>query len=480
MISGYSENGFFKEAQLSFRDLLRHWYSGFSLSTLLAIIPSCSFPGGIQFGKSIHCCHLKTGFSNNTIAVNSLMHMYISCGDFSAALSFLQSIYLIADVDSWNTIIVGCTQNCRFREALKTFNLMRQETSINPDASIYVNVISACGNLELALEGKSIHALSIKTPEGSDQRVQNSFITMYGRCGDIEGARTAFVSSSDHNLCSWNCMISAFSQNKDGRGAIELFRSINLEPNEITIVGILSACTQIGVLRHGKQIHAYTIRRGFHSNSYLSAALVDMYSNCGRLDTGVQVFSNSRERNVTAWNSMISAHGNNGEGRKAIALFNEMLRSGVVANKSTFVSLLSACGHSGLVDEGMYYYGCMLEKYGVQPTVDHQVYMVDMLGRSGRLEKALDFVMQTEALAEPGIWGALLSACNYHGDVGMGREVANVLFKLEPQNAGYYVSLSNMYVAAGRWKEAVELRNIVEEKKLKKPVGYSSIDVCSM
>ncbi|CAI0410183.1 unnamed protein product [Linum tenue] len=177
---------------------------------------------------------------------------------------------------------------------------------------------------------------------------------------------------------------------------------------------------------------------------------------------------------------MISAHGNNGEGRKAIALFNEMLRSGVVANKSTFVSLLSACGHSGLVDEGMYYYGCMLEKYGVQPTVDHQVYMVDMLGRSGRLEKALDFVMQTEALAEPGIWGALLSACNYHGDVGMGREVADVLFKLEPQNAGYYVSLSNMYVAAGRWKEAVELRNIVEEKKLKKPVGYSSIDVCSM
>lgn len=476
MISGYAQNGLSKEAQELFKELL-HWCSHCSLSTLLAILPSCASPEGLQFGRSIHCWQLKLGFSKNIFAVNSLMHMYIYCGDLAAAFSLLQRISFMADVSCWNTIIVGCNQNCHFQEALETFNLMRQDANVSHDSITFVNVISACGNLELVSEGKSLHALALKTFAGLDTCVQNALITMYGRCRDIESATSVFQMTSNRNLCSWNCLISAFSQNKDGRRALELFCCLELEPNEITIVGILSACTQLGVLRHGKQIHGYTLRSGFQRNSVISAALVDMYSNCGRLDVAVQVFRYSHEKTVVAWNSMISAYGYHGNGRKAIDLFHEMCKSGLRATKSTFVSLLSACSHSGLVSEGVCYYNHMSEEYGVEPVTDHHVCMVDMLGRSGRLHEAFDFIKQLKSPPEPGVWGALLSACNYHGDLEIGSKVAELLFELEPQNVGYYISLSNMYVAAGSWKEAVELRNIVEEKQSKKPTGYSLIDI---
>ena len=481
MISGYSQNGHSREAQYLFKQLLQS-YSQFSLSTLLAILPSCDSSEFLQFGKSIHCWQTKLGFANNTLAVNSLMLMYVNCGDLLACFSLLQTVSAAAaaDIDSWNTAIAGCTQNGHFWEALKAFNIMREDPIVVCHDSVTLfNLISACGNLELVFEGGTLHGLALKTSLESDIRVQNALITMYGRCGEIENARTIFRLSCSRNLYSWNCMISAFSQNKDGRKALELFRHIEFEPNEITIVGILSACTQLGLLRHGKQIHSHVIRFGFQGNSFVSAALLDMYSNCGRLDTAIQIFRSSPEpeRSVAAWNSMISAFGFHSNGRKAIELFHEMWESGTRPTKSTFISLLSACSHTGLVNEGVRYYNNMWELFDVEAETEHHVCMVDMLGRAGRLDEAYEFIRQIPTRPEPGVWGALLSACKYHGDLKMGREVAELLFELEPDNVGYYISLSNMYVAAGRWKDAVELRRMVEDKGLKKPAAYSLIDV---
>ncbi|KAJ8755182.1 hypothetical protein K2173_018980 [Erythroxylum novogranatense] len=476
MISGYSKNGHNKEAKILFKELLSSCLH-LNLSTLFAILSSCSSHEGLKFGKSIHSWQLKLGFSSNILAVNSLMHMYACCGDLVSAFSLLQMIISTADVACWNTIIVGCTNIFQFQKALETFNLMRRNGSIKPDTVTFVNVISACGNLLLVSEGKAIHALTLKTSDGLDTSVQNALITMYGRYHDVESAKLVFNFCTNRNLCSWNCLISALSQNKNGRETLEQFLHLELKPNEITIVGILSACTQLGILRFGRQIHGYTVRNGFQYNSFISAAFVEMYSSCGRLDIAIKVFRSSPEKATAAWNSMIAAYGYHSNGRKAINLFQEMLKSGIRPTKSTFVSLLSACSHSGLVEEGMCYVDSMLEEYGVEPVTDHHVYIVDMLGRSGKLQKAFSYIKQLQTSPEPGVWGALLSACNYHGDIEMGREVAELLFELDPQNVGYYICLSNMYVFSGRWKEAVELRNVIEDKELKKPTGFSLIDV---
>ncbi|KAK7309450.1 hypothetical protein RJT34_06191 [Clitoria ternatea] len=476
MISGYSQNKYFDEAQILFRDMLRHG-PNCSSSTVFAVLSSCNSLNSLHFGKSVHCWQLKSGFLNNILLVNFLMHMYFNCGDMATSFTILQENLALADIASWNTLIVGCVRSGHFKEALETFMLMRQEPPFNYDSITLVNVLSACANLELFNLGKSLHGLALKSPFGSDTRVPNSLITMYDRCRDINSARIVFKFCSLPNLCSWNCMISALSHNRESREALELFRLLHFEPNEITIVSVLSACTQIGVLRLGKQVHAHVFRTDIQDNSFISAALIDMYSNSGRLDTALQVFRHSREKSESAWNSMISAYGYHGNGGRAIKLFHEMCESGTRVTKSTFVSLLSACSHSGLVNQGLWYYNSMLEKYGVQPETEHQVYVVDMLGRFGRVDEAYEFTKGLQSNVSSGILGTLLSACNYHGELKLGKQVAELLFELEPQNVGYYISLSNMYVAAGSWKDAADVRQLIQDQGLRKPAGFSLIDV---
>nr|AYM00617.1 pentatricopeptide repeat protein [Salvia miltiorrhiza] len=477
MIFGYAHNGQYWEARALFKKMLG-CCSTFTLPTLLAVLPSCDCPDSVQFGRSIHGWSIKMGFLNQTFAVNSLMHMYISCGALSDVSALFRSTSVKLDGTSWNTVIAGCSHEGHFREALNYFDLMRRRAQAYCSSVTFGSVVSACGNLGLAIEGKVVHGLALKTGASSDTRVQNALVTMYGRLGDSESATLAFNLGDDHNLCSWNCVISAMSQNEDAKKALTLFRSLEFEPNEITISTVLSACAQLGAMSYGKQIHGHVFRSNLHKNPFISAALTDMYSNGGRLDMAERVFLHSPEKSVAAWNSLISAYGFHNFGSRAIETFNDMIRSGGRPTSGSFTSLLSACSHAGLVDEGLAYYECMMSRFKVAPAAEHHVCVVDMLGRSGRIREARDFIEHLPSRGEAaGVWGALLSACSYHGDVEMGREVAEILFSMEPENGSYYVALCNIYVAAGKWEEAVELRSVIHDKHLKKQPGYSFIDI---
>ncbi|CAH8358805.1 unnamed protein product [Eruca vesicaria subsp. sativa] len=478
MISAFVQNGFTQEAKSLFKEVLSEYSrSKFSLSTVLAILPSCCSSESLIFGKSVHCWQLKLGFGNNILSANSVINMYIGCRDLTSAFLLLETISETRDLASWNSIIYGCASNGNHSESLRAFRAMSHEGKVSHDMITLLGTISACGNLGLLSEGRCFHGLAIKTLRESETQLQNTLITMYGRCKDIGSAVKVFGLISDPNLCSWNCVISTLSQNKAGTEAIQLFRKLDVEPNEFTVVGLLSASTQLGSTGYGMQAHCYLIRRGFQANPFISAALVDMYSSCGRLETGMKVFRNSGVRSIAAWNSLISAYGFHGMGEKAMELFSEMSISGMEPNKSTFISVLSACSHSGFVEEGLKHYNQMEDKFGVKPVTEHRVCVVDMLGRAGKLREAYEFIKGIGEPQKAGVWGALLSACNYHGDAKLGKEVAEVLFEMEPDNASYYISLSNTYVGLGGWEEAVRLRKTVEDKALKKVPGYSTIDV---
>ncbi|KAL3651021.1 hypothetical protein CASFOL_007424 [Castilleja foliolosa] len=480
MIFAYAHNGESYKAKILFKKMMG-FYSSCTLPTLLAIIPSCDSRESVQFGRSIHGWGIKSGFSNQTFAINSLVQMYINCDVLKDAFALFGMISNKSDISSWNTVIVGCAQKGHFREVLEYFDSLRIKTSSQAlfNSVTLVSVISSCGNLGLAIHGKLIHGFALKTGLCTNLQVQNSLVTMYGRLGDTESAKLVFDISDDKNLCSWNCLISAVSQNEDAKIALEIFRSLEFEPNEITISTVLSACTHLGSMSYGKQIHGHVFRFGFCENPFISSALTDMYSNCGRLDIAERVFFRY-ERSVVAWNSMISAYGFHNLGSKAIKMFREMIGFGIRPTSGSFTSLLSACSHAGMVDEGLMYYENMLSKFDVEPGVEHHVCVVDMLGRAGRINEAYDFVASLKCECGAGVWGALLSACGYRGDIEMGKKVAEILFSMEPENVSYYVALCNMYVAAGRWEEAVELRNIIQEKKLRKEVGYSLIDAASV
>ncbi|MQM17685.1 hypothetical protein Taro_050661 [Colocasia esculenta] len=480
MISGYSHNGCRKEqAWYLFHELLKTGLRC-TIGTLLGILPSFSCPKDLYLGKLVHCWILKYGLSNSVSAVNALILMYINCGDLLSSSFLFKGILFLSDVISWNTVIVGCVQNGYCLDALQVFMLMLRSLHTKPDPITLVSVLSACGQLDLLFFGMCLHGFTVKALMGSHVRVKNALITMYFRCKDMKSSEFIFQESEARNLCSWNCMISGYAQNNKNIRALELFRMMGtLQPDEITMVALLCACAQLGALRQGMQIHGHVIRLAVHHNTYVTASLVDMYSKCGQLDITMHVFENSVEKSVVTWNSMILAYGFHGYGREAIKLFAKMCEMGIEPTKSTFISILAACSHSGLVDDGWKHFNLMSEEFGIEPATEHCVCIVDMLGRAGKLDEAHDFIKQMSMKPEPGIWGALLSACKYHTNLEMGKSIAEYLFHNEPENVGYYVSLSNLYAALGKWIDAVNVRRMIECRGLTKSRGYSFIGVLS-
>ncbi|XP_062208033.1 pentatricopeptide repeat-containing protein At4g19220, mitochondrial-like [Phragmites australis] len=476
MISGYSRNSLLREeARSLFKELLSEGLSC-SLTTMLAVIPSCSSPEELGFGEALHSFTLKYGLTSGVSAVNALMHMYISCGDSLAAFSLMERMILVSDIVSWNTIIAGCVHNGLYKDALEAFQFMHSSQAINPDSITLVSILSACGNLNLQSLGKSIHCITLKHLLASNLRVRNALLAMYFGLGDTRSAELVFHSMGNKNLCSWNCMISGFTQNNKGWSALQFYQKMeDFAPNEISIVGIICACTQLGNYRQGKSIHGHVVRSGLKINAFISASLVDMYCKCGRLDIAVRVFEASAEKSIAGWNSMISAFGFHGHGLKSVELFWKMNDSGTKATKSTFIALLSACSHSGLVDEGWKYYHIMSEKFGIIPTPEHHVCIVDMLGRAGRLQEAHKFVDSLPSQQAHGVWGALLSACSSKTELKMGESIAKHLLCLEPENSGYYVTISNLYAHRDMWSGAVQVRSILQDKGLIKPHGHSIV-----
>ncbi|GKF07805.1 pentatricopeptide repeat-containing protein [Tanacetum coccineum] len=311
-----------------------------SLSTVLAVFSSCDSRESLKFAESLHSWAMKLGFSNSILTINSLILMYTNYGHLRASFALLQSVSSDADVACWNAMIARCTQNGYFLEALETFKFMRREEYAKHDLVTLVNVVSACKNLELVFNGKMVHGLVVKTLVDDDVRVSNALITMYGRFGDVDHAMLVFDSCHNRNLCSWNCIISALAQNKEAQTALHMFQNLEFEPDEITNSTILLACSQIGSIRNGKQIHGHVLRSNFHTNCYIVAALIDMYSNCGRLDMSIHVFNSLQEKNIATWNSMISAYGFHSKGEKSIKIFNEMIMFGEKPTKTTFINLL--------------------------------------------------------------------------------------------------------------------------------------------
>ncbi|CAO2195831.1 unnamed protein product [Urochloa humidicola] len=447
------------------------------VATLVTIISGCGDQGLVSEGKAVHGYIIRKGFLHEEPSVgNSLLDLYLKCDEPSTA-SLLFRTMPRRDLISWNMMIsVGYTQNGLYKEALEAFHFMHSSLAINPDSVTLVSILSACGNLNLQSLGKSIHCMILKQLLASNLRVKNALLAMYFRYGDTRSAELVFYSMGDKNLCSWNCMISGFAQTNKGWRALQFYQKMeDFVPNEISIVGIICACTQLGDYRQGKSIHGHVVRSGLQNNAFISASLVDMYCKCGRLDIAIRVFEGSAEKSIVGWNSMISAFGFHGHGFKSIELFWKMIDSGTKATSSTFIALLSACSHSGLIDEGWKYYCLMSENFGIIPTPEHHVCIVDMLGRAGRLQEAHKFVESLPSQQAHGVWGALLNACGSKSELKMGESVAKHLLHLEPENSGYYVTISNLYAYREMWIGAVQVRSILQEKGLVKPHGHSIV-----
>jgi pentatricopeptide repeat protein len=353
-------------------------------------------------------------------------------------------------------------------------------SNVAPSNYTFTSVIKSCADLVALRHGRIIHGHVLVNGFGSDVYVQTALVSFYGKCGVLCNARKVFDKMRDRSVVTWNSMISGYEQNGFAKEAIRLFdrmKEIGVEPNSATFVSVLSACAHLGAFILGCWVHEYAVGNGLDLNVVLGTSLINMYTRCGNVSKAREVFDSMKERNVVAWTAMISGYGTNGYGSQAVELFHEMRRNGLLPNSITFVAVLSACAHAGLVNEGRRVFESMREEYRLVPEVEHHVCLVDMLGRAGLLDEAYNFIKEIHEVPAPAIWTAMLGACKMHKNFGLGAQVAEHLLASEPGNPAHYVILSNIYALAGRMDQVEMVRDNMIRKCLKKQVGYSTIDL---
>ncbi|KAL0425732.1 UNVERIFIED_CONTAM: Pentatricopeptide repeat-containing protein, chloroplastic [Sesamum radiatum] len=477
VIAGFAQNGMPKRA-LELVTMMHGEGHSPDMVTVVSILPASANIGNLRIGRSIHSYVFRHGLESYVNIATALLDMYAKCGLIGTARRIFDGM-ASRTVVSWNSMIDGYAQSGHSEEALELFQKMLDE-GFKPSNVTVMGALHACANLSDIKRGQFIHKLVDGLGLGSDVSVMNSLISMYCKCKRVDLAAELFYKLKEKTLVSWNAMILGYAQNGRTIEATNLFCKMqqqNMRPDSFTLVSVITAVAELSVLRQAKWIHGLAIRTCLHKNVFVMTALVDMYAKCGAVHTARKLFDVMDERHVTTWNAMIDGYGTHGFGKEAVELFDEMCKGNINPNDVTFLCIISACSHSGLVREGRHYFTIMKEEYGLEPSMDHYGAVVDLLGRAGQLEEAWDFIQ--EMPVEPGlnVYGAMLGACKIHKNVDLGEKAADKLFDLEPDDGGYHVLLANIYAIASMWEKVAKVRTLMEKKGIQKTPGCSSVDL---
>ncbi|XP_057825740.1 pentatricopeptide repeat-containing protein DOT4, chloroplastic isoform X2 [Cryptomeria japonica] len=471
MIAGCVQNGYFDEALKLFRQMQIQRMKP-DAASILSVLPGLN----LRLGREIHN-YIITNSLESSVVCNSLVAMYARCGCIEDAVRVFDRLCQ-KTVASWNAIITGCVQN---RKPNKGMSLFRQMlvTQMKPDQISVLGVVQLCASIGLLKQGKEVHNYMIKGEIDSHVIVQSALVDMYVKCGSMEGARQVFDKIVQKDIILWTSIIAGYAQNGYADQALKLFHQMlsGMKPDAVTITSVLPACAHLAVLQRGKEIHGYITRNGFQSNDHVVSALVHMYGKCGNIKDARLVFDNMPHKDVTLWTAMIAGYAMHGYGHEALTLFHQMQGTCIKPDYITFIAILSACNHAGLVGEGWKYFDCMSRDNNIQPSLEHYACMVDLLGRAGHLNDAYDFVKNMPLKPNVSIWGALLGACRSHKNIELGKHVAEHLFELEPENSSNYVLMSNIYAATGNLEEKEKIRNVLKDRGLGKKPGCSWIEI---
>ncbi|XP_043717958.1 pentatricopeptide repeat-containing protein At3g46790, chloroplastic-like [Telopea speciosissima] len=327
-----------------------------------------------------------------------------------------------------------------------------------------------------------IHSFLIKCGFESDIFVSTALIDTYAKCGFVNSARQVFNEIPSKNVVSWNSVITSYTQNGNAQEALKLFVELqtarDIRPDSYSIVTALCSCANLASLRQGKELHGYVYRACLGGIVIVGNGLIHMYGKCGALELSEMVFDKMQEKDVGSWTALINCYGLNGQGSKAISIFEKMKQtSSVIPNPVTWIAVLSACSHSHLKEDGFRYFKEMSADFGVKPNMKHYVCMVDMLGRAGHFQEALKFINDMPLQTNAQIWQALLGAATVQGDTAVAELAAKQLIKLVPENDDLQVQLANIYANAGRWDDVERLRGRVCSRRPQKNPGISLIQV---
>ncbi|KAL2238409.1 pentatricopeptide repeat-containing protein At3g46790, chloroplastic [Sesamum indicum] len=448
------------------------------------LLQSCVREKSLADALTVHRSLIDNGFDQDPFLATKLITLYSELDSIEHARQVFdktthRTIYV------WNAIFRALSLSGLGEEVLNLYRRMNR-IGMRSDRFTYTYVLKACvvsdSGLSSLWAGKEIHAHVLRHGYESQVHIMTTLVDMYAKFGCVENANLVFSSMPVKNLVSWSALIACFAKNDRPFEALRLFREMMLEsgdmlPNSVTMVSVLQACAAVSALDQGKLIHGYILRKGLDSILPVMSTLVTMYARCGDLDLGKNVFNQMDKRDIVSWNSLISSYGIHGLGSKALAVFQEMVQLGISPSPISFVSVLGACSHSGLVDEGKILFDSMVTEYGIYPTMEHYACMVDLLGRANRLYEAAKIIADMRDEPGPEVWGSLLGSCRIHCNVELAERASRRLFELEPRNAGNYVLLADIYAEAKMWDEVKRVKKLLEASGLQKVSGCSWIEV---
>ncbi|KAJ4977943.1 hypothetical protein NE237_008723 [Protea cynaroides] len=515
LISAYVKKGLNGDAMSAYKQMVNMGIKPDNF-TYPSMLKACGEAFDLVFGREIHWSVETSHLEWSLFVQNALISMYTKCGEVGIARSLFDKMPE-RDVITWNSMISGYASRGMWVEAFELFERMR-------DADIEVNIVTwntiaggylqtsnykgaldlisqmrnggvcldivsvviglgACSRIGCVKLGKVIHSFAIRSCCEEVESVKNALITMYSRCKDLRHAHVLFRLTKAKSIVTWNSMISGYSSSDRSEEASFIFREIftsGIEPNYVTIASILPLCARVANLQHGKELHCYILRHGgFKDYLLLWNSLVDMYSKSGKISEAQKMFDLMSKRDKVTYTSLISGYGIQGEGQVALKLFEEMNMSRIKPDHITMVAILSACSHSGLVSEGQRIFEKMATLYGINPQLEHFACMVDLFGRAGLLRKAVEIITRMPFRPSSSMWATLIGACRIHADMEIGEWVAEKLLEMQPDNAGYYVLIANMYAAAGCWSKLAKVRTFMRDLGVRKTPGCAWIDVGS-
>ncbi|XP_068657589.1 pentatricopeptide repeat-containing protein At2g22410, mitochondrial-like [Aristolochia californica] len=484
LIRGYSNSDSPKEALLQYHQMLGTGRLPNDF-TFPFVLKACAFELALAETLAIHVQVIKLGFVSQVYVQNALLHVYAVCGTIDFSRKVFDDI-IDKNTVSWNSMIGGYSQMGLCPQALQLFGRMR-DSGLYPDEFTFVNLLTVCsqtGNIEL---GRILHLYIETTGVRTDLFVKNALLDMYAKCGYLATAKMLFDKMPDknvvtwtsmfsayanhglfdlsrqhfdemaeRNVVSWNSMISCYAQHGLCREALDLYAQMQLsteKPDEVTLVNVLAACSQIGDL------------------------VMDMYTKCGSLTIALDLFNQIPIKNVVLWNVMIGAFAMHGLAQDAIDLFEMMKDTGLCPDGITFVGILTACSHGGFLHKGRYYFEAMNPDYGVPHEIEHYACMVDLLGRAGHLQEAVLVIGTMPMKPDAVVWGALLGACRIHGNIEITVQILKQLLELVPYNGGLFVLVSNIFCDMKRWEDVKRVRILMKEKGIRKANALSLIEI---
>jgi pentatricopeptide repeat protein len=383
------------------------------------------------------------------------------------------------DVVSWTAMIFGHVKYGQGLKALELFRQMQQE-GVQPNTVTFMGVLNACASLVALEEGRCAHEQIIQSGCESDVSVGSSLIDMYAKCGSMDDACRVFDKMVSRDVVSWTVMMLGHVKCGQGQKALGLFRQMQQEgvlPNAVTFMVVLNACASVVALEEGRRVHEQIIQSSCESDVFVGNSLIDMYAKCGSMEDAWRVFNTMPSRDVVSWNAMLGGFALHGHGEEALAHFERMCEEGIEVDNVTFVCLLSACSHAGLLYEGLRTFGSMSTVHKISAKLEHYTCMVDLLGRAGHLHEAEDMIKMMPCKPDVAVWMALLGACRIHGNMEMGERIAKHILEVDPGNAAGYVLLSNIYAAAGKWDLSEKVQSQRKERGVKKQPGRTWIEV---